>query len=1049
MKALKTISLVSLLFFILLCLPVYGQVNIKPDTGVDYKTLVKNFKTPLAEYSTAPFWVWNEIITKKGIDEQLKGYKQRGIMQVILHPRPGLITTYLTDEWFGLAKYAVEKAKSLGMIVWLYDENSYPSGFAGGEVPAQLPETRGKMLRLTKTVDLSKVTGEIAFILKKAGDDYTEVKKEDVKAGEEYYVFTYLLAGQSSWYGGYSYVDIMQRKTTDKFIEVTHENYNKTIGKEFGKTVAGIFTDEPNIRTQGGTNVICYTPELFDRFKKKWGYDLKAKMPLLFDETGDWKKVRHNYYSILLDLFIDNWAVPVSEYCAKNNIPLTGHYWEHDWPMPRNASDNMALAAYSQVPGIDLLMNQWSVQPYGQFGNSRFVKELGSVANQMGRKRTMSETYGASGWGLTFNDMKRIGDWEFALGVNIMNQHLSYYSLLGPRKRDHPLSFSYHAPYWDDYKLLADYYSRLSMALSQGKQENRILVIQPTTTAWTYHNLYSSVDNQDPNKGKDRYFAKLADSFFEFVNSLESWQIEYDLGSEDIMKKHGSVDNSALKVGAARYELVILPPYTDNLDAETVLLLEKYLKNGGKIISTDVLPGLINGAESNKIKQLAETYKGNWKQVHIITKPDIISSAAQDIVFSFETKNNIVFHHRRTLADAELIFIINTGDASAAKGNFRIKGGSVYEFDCFTGKSSPYPFIMDGDKINVNFELPPSGSILLCIKSEKGKSPVGKELSESVIEFSDPLKIARNSLNVLTIDFCDLKIGDKTWKDLYFYQAQTETFKAVGMNKSPWDNSVQYKSTIVDNNKFPEGSGFTADYYFAVEEGTDKNSMQLVAERPDAFQIQINDKPVNALKGKYWIDKGFGVYDIASLVKYGNNKVTIKAMPMSIYAELESIYILGNFSLTPMEKGFKIVPAKQLEPGPWNKQGMPLFGDKVSYSHKLQLRELKDSYYVMLKKWDGSCAEVYVNGKKAGIIGFAPFELDITKYLRNGENEIKVTVVGTLKNTLGPHHANSKGSCWPSMFQSLQKEYTLAGESYNSNSYGLYEDFKIICRKEK
>ena len=60
----------------------------------------------------------------------------------------------------------------------------------------------------------------------------------------------------------------------------------------------------------------------------------------------------------------------------------------------------------------------------------------------------MSETYGAGGWDLTFADQKRIGDWEYALGVNFLNQHLSYATIMGARKRDHPLSFSDHEPWW-------------------------------------------------------------------------------------------------------------------------------------------------------------------------------------------------------------------------------------------------------------------------------------------------------------------------------------------------------------------------------------------------------------------------------------------------------------------------------------------------------------------------------------------------------------------------------------------------------------------------
>ena len=45
------------------------------------------------------------------------------------------MTPYLTDEWLARWKKALDEAKKLDMNTWIYDENSFPSGFAGGLVP--------------------------------------------------------------------------------------------------------------------------------------------------------------------------------------------------------------------------------------------------------------------------------------------------------------------------------------------------------------------------------------------------------------------------------------------------------------------------------------------------------------------------------------------------------------------------------------------------------------------------------------------------------------------------------------------------------------------------------------------------------------------------------------------------------------------------------------------------------------------------------------------------------------------------------------------------
>jgi len=64
--------------------------------------------------------------------ERVQGARLRG---AFVHPRPGLITDYLSEDWFALYAYSLEVAERLGLDIWIYDENSYPSGFAGGHVP--------------------------------------------------------------------------------------------------------------------------------------------------------------------------------------------------------------------------------------------------------------------------------------------------------------------------------------------------------------------------------------------------------------------------------------------------------------------------------------------------------------------------------------------------------------------------------------------------------------------------------------------------------------------------------------------------------------------------------------------------------------------------------------------------------------------------------------------------------------------------------------------------------------------------------------------------
>ena len=121
MKPFRPYSIYFILLFTTLLLascnkPVVNEVKIN-----DLASLSSEFKSPSKEYTTAPFFVWNYKITKEEIDHYLNEFKKQGSLQVIVNPRPGLITEYLSDEWFELFKYTVDKGKELGMNIWIYD----------------------------------------------------------------------------------------------------------------------------------------------------------------------------------------------------------------------------------------------------------------------------------------------------------------------------------------------------------------------------------------------------------------------------------------------------------------------------------------------------------------------------------------------------------------------------------------------------------------------------------------------------------------------------------------------------------------------------------------------------------------------------------------------------------------------------------------------------------------------------------------------------------------------------------------------------------------
>ncbi len=1029
----------------------FGQTTALTGSPDSYQSVLREFQDPSAEYRSAPLWVWNDRMTREQIDEQLADFKAHGIGGVFIHPRPGLITPYLSEEWFSLCRYAVDVGKKLGMKIWLYDENSYPSGFAGGHVPAQMPDAVRTGLRMVKVSELPKgFDSEPLLVLMKNPSGFLDIMRQ-ARSGSfgtgEYYIFSLNKQQPNPWYGGYTYVDLMRRGVTEKFLDVTLNAYKRAIGDEFGNVVPGVFQDEAEVAPAGGRDIVVvnYTPALFDRFRSKWGYDLKSHLPSLYEEVGDWERVRHNYYATILDLFIEGWAKPYYEYCTKNNLLFTGHYWEHEWPRPVINPDNMAMAAFSHMPGIDILMNEFQMDTHAQFGNTRAVKEIRSIANQLGQKRTMSETFGAGGWEMSFFDQKRIADWEYALGVNFMNQHLSYATIKGARKRDHPLSFSYHEPWWHAYKPMADYFGRLSIALSSGEQLNRVVVIEPTTTAWMYHSP----------RGESEKMKAIGKRFQDFVNRLEAAHVEYDLASESIIREHAKVKDEKFHIGQRAYELVILPPGLENLDRPTLLFVIDYVARGGRIICYGKPPSYVDGRKVDEIEMLAAKHPRDWLIVEDDDDLEMIGKLIPPHV-ELRVKNtagdspNLLFHHRRSLADCELLFLVNTSNMQIASGTIVAPGRSCEQWDLATGRAVSYPYTIEKNKLSLEFSLPPVGSLLLCVRPMAGKAGKAASVTRTELKASGLTTVERVSQNVLTLDYCDLTLDGKTHRDLYFYAAQLKTFQFHGLDRNPWDNGVQYEKSILDKDKFASGSGFEVAYQFTVAEGVDSNSLQVVVERPELYQVSVNGNRVSPLDNVWWLDKSFGVFEIGRFVRPGENRIVLKASPFTIHTELEPVYVIGNFALKSQQRGFLITPSSNLKTGSWAGQGMPLYGGGVTYTREYSVstdRFDQERFFVELGRWSGVVAEVQVNGKQAGFIAFAPFEIEVTDHIRRGKNNLTVTVYGSLKNTLGPHHNSPPlGRAWPGMFQQGAKDGYPPGSAYSVVDYGLFDDFRFVVQ---
>lgn len=1016
-----------------------------PRARVDSVQARRLFAQPPAEYGSMPLWVWNDELEWLRLKEQLRQFKEQGIGGVFVHPRPGLMTPYLSDKWFEMWKLSLEEGKRLGLLVNIYDENSYPSGFAGGLVPSQAPDTVAQFMQVETDVPFERVPwyrfdtiAVYAMERDSAGKIISArqvVNKLDWPAGARAMVFRIKRARGNPWSAEFPYIDVTNPRTARTFIETTFEPYRKRFGAEFGKSIRWIFDDEANIATGGAEVVNLALPFSYNtaaEFQKRNGYDLVQNMASLYWDIGDFRKVRFDYWQTLHDLWKENYVRPLFEWCDRNNIQFTGHWLEHEWPFPFLSPADASLFAYMHVPGIDMLRSQ-SLRTRGVDPHMLFtIKEVASVANQMGR-RAFAEAYGGAGFDSTIEYYKRMGDWLLVHGVNFIDQHLSYGTIRGARKRDYPQSFSDVAEWWSHYRQHADHLRRLGCALSQGQAHNRVLVIPATTSGF----LFARRD------GPHTELDKMRRENGELVQFLADHQVDYDLGDEYILEWLAEARPNQLAVGEAAYDLVVLPDNLVNLRRQTVEVLERYLEAGGKILTLVPPPAYVDGRPSDRVKALFDKHRAS---VHTVQGwPALLAEIHRRlrprVTFDAAVPQGVGFLERQ-LADGSRLLMFNNAGPSQVKARATIEGGAIEVWDTVTGGMADGVFEPAGPgRISFDLDLAPAGSLLLLVKAAGKSAPRVPEPRFTRLKAAN-WRIDAESPNVLVLDYCDLKVNGAEHRGINVFRANHYVWQGHGFERPAWDNSVQFRNHVFERNRFGPESGFVATFRFQVSDAAALKGIELAVESPELYRIAVNGTPVDFTSASQWLDPHLKSLSIERLVSTGENVVTVSASPFDVRMELENIYIRGRFTVVPDAAGFRIAGSKPLGFGSWAGQGYPFYGGTVRYTADLEVPSGHNAVAIELTDWHGSMAEVLLDGKPASVLQWPPYRAVVVS--APGKHTLAVRAVSTPRNYFGPYHHPAKPRFTSSDgYYRDFPEHQPAGRQYDVIDYGLNTEPRI------
>ncbi|HZT28341.1 MAG TPA: glycosyl hydrolase [Bryobacteraceae bacterium] len=1006
------------------------------------------FADPPAANRSMPLWVWNDELTWPRLQEQLAQFKAQGMGGVFVHPRPGLMTEYLGADWFRLWKLSAEEGRRLGLEVNIYDENSYPSGFAGGHVPALAPDTAAQYVT-PEFMDAprgysTRGASVAAFVVERdAGGRVTSARRlrdPSEAAGHTLAVFRLKRASGNPWTGEFPYVDLTNPQTAVKFIETTFERYQREVGAEFGQTIRWSFDDEPLIATAGAYDsaplALPLSYNTLSEFRKRNGYDLADHLPSLYWDLGDYRKVRFDYWQTLHDLWKENYFRPLFQWCDRHRVGFTGHWMEHTWPEPWISPDDASLYAYEHAPGIDMLEGA-NIRTQGKDPHMLFtIKQVASVSHQLGR-RAFCEAYGVSGWDSTLEHYKRFGDWLMVHGIDFMDQHLAFATVRGARKRDHPQSFTDVSPWWPYYRIHGDYLGRVSVLLTSGEVRNRVVMLEPTTSGFLVAR----------RAGPNPEFETMRQANAALNQFLADHQVDFDLADEYMLEWFGKAGNRKLAIGDAAYDLVIWPEHMTNVRTESLPLLESYLAGGGEILALSAPAAYVNGREDGRVRALRERYASQW---HAVSSHQELLARIQErlqprVRFDAELPSGVGFAERFLGNGDRMLFFTNTG-LEMVKARATVQGRGLEEWDAVSGAVRPAVFTRQNGSVAFPLELAPAGSAAYRVTSaELNPQPE----PPSPVHF-DPVaaaawKATPDQPNVLVLDYCDLAAAGVEERNVNTWQANWTLWQMHGFERPAWDNAVQYRTRIFDRNHFAPASGFEAAFHFQVDDPAALSGLELAIELPELYQVKVNGAPVSFTSGKRWLDPHIRSASIEGAARTGENTITVAAHPFDVRMELENVYLRGHFKVNPAEQGFRIAAPAALELGSWAKQGYPFYGSSVLYESAVETP--KGALRVELGAWRGSLAEVLLDGKQAVLMAWPPWHAAIP--VEAGKHRVAIRVVSTPRNTFGPFHNRTRPRmrAWPAAWADFP-EHQPPGSAYDILDYGLISAPTLSIGKE-
>ncbi len=1038
------------------------------------------FENPTAEYRGTPFWAWNGKLEKEELLRQIEFFKQMGLGGFHMHVRAGLETEYLSDEFMDLIAACVDKAKQEDMLAWLYDEDRYPSGNAGGIVTRDKKFRRRRLLftlrpyaengtglirerrvlvdRNGKPLPKYQTVSDGWFVqcydvVKDANGcllSAESIAPENEAKGEKWYAYV-IVDEPSPRMNNQTYTDLLNKEAIDEFIRVTHDRYAEKVGAEFGSTVPAIFTDEPAFNRYGtlaysGEKSDIYLPWsecLPEIYREKHGGDLMAMLPEVIWQLPHNRPSENRWkvHDFIAEQFVENFMDNIGAWCDAHGIALTGHVLHEETMDGQAGAVGEAMRNYRRMalPGIDMLL-----------AGKEFLtaKQAQSAVHQYGREGMMSELYGVTGWDFDFRGHKYEGDWQAALGVTVRVHHLSWYTMKGEAKRGYPATIHYQSPWAEQYRLVEDHFARLNTALTRGKPDVRIGVIHPIESYWL---------NWGPLKETEAVRQKLDGRLEELIRWLLMDTLDFDLISESLLPELCDKGGAPLRVGAMAYDAIVVPD-CQTLRTSTLERLEAFRQAGGRLIFVGDAPALENAVPSERGKRLyADSIRIPFSRPDLLDVLEPVRSVGlrslgrgvpTDLVPALPGRraDGYVYQLRQD-SDCKWLFlahaknkVYNPDVPQCEPLEITIRGEYVPEiYDTLTGEIQPVDYTAKNGTTVLRVALYDYDSLLLRLVPGAGErktsgAPVGLH---QPVEIPAEVAYTLSEPNVLLLDRAEVALNGGAFEpEEELLRAFSRCCQKLHLD---WENAHTVQPWAYDGDM----TMHTATLRFAVNSKITVNGACFALENAELSRIRVNGSEIPMNVDGWFTDRSIKTVRLPELHP-GKNIIEVDT-PVGATTGLEWCYLLGDFGVILRGKNAYIV--EKPETVGFDSvvhQGLPFYGGNITY-HVPVVTE-GGALTLRVPQYRGGLVRAALDGADRGAIVYSPYTLTLEN-VPAGAHMLDITVYGNRQNCFGPVHLADSAIVWisSSKWRTTKDSWT---DGYRLKPLGLLREPELTEEKK-